>query len=134
LRLEPDPLTTALGIGVDTAGRIATFVGGLARSRRLLSQSREMIGAWDPGRSRPPRGPGDGSTVEREDELAMTERHVREGERSVVRQEKLIAKLRREGLSTAVAEEFLDKLRMTLAVFCDHLLILRRDRAAGGGV
>lgn len=61
------------------------------------------------------------------EELAMAERHVRDGERMVEQQRILIADLNRDGHATDVAEELLAKFEATLTGFRDHLEIMRKE-------
>ena len=49
--------------------------------------------------------------------LAIAERHVVTGEKHVVQQHDLIARLRSRGLDTALAESFLKDLRSCLELF-----------------
>lgn len=53
-------------------------------------------------------------------DLAMAERHVRDGERRIVELEEDIEKARRRGLPTRLAEQTLDTMRATLRLMIEH--------------
>jgi hypothetical protein len=75
-----------------------------------------------------------------EDLLAMAQRHIREGEARVARQEEIIAILRRDGHAAAAArgEAVLVQMRRALDLSRRHLefelrlLRTRRDHAGAG--
>ena len=60
-----------------------------------------------------------------ETELAMVERHVREGKRHVARQHEIIEVLRRRGANTDTAETLLVTFETALAAHVAHLTSLK---------
>ena len=56
-----------------------------------------------------------------ETELEMVERHVRQGERHVLRQHQIIAELGRDGRPTQVARDLLVLFEWTLLQHREHL-------------
>lgn len=63
------------------------------------------------------------------DDIEMAERHVREGERHIIRQHALIAQLKQDGLPADVAVRFLDLLEDLQLVHRQHLSRLLRKAA-----
>lgn len=64
----------------------------------------------------------------RETKLEMAERHVRDGERHVVGQQEILARLREHGRSTDLAERLLTNLEDLLAMHRKHLARLRPEQ------
>ena len=53
-------------------------------------------------------------------ELKMVDDHIAQGERHIIQQEDLIARLKSHSLPTAEAELLLDEFRSTLALHLEH--------------
>lgn len=65
--------------------------------------------------------------MDQAEELAMAERHVREGEAIVSRQRRIVDELRRDGHSTATAEQLLAIFESSLKGLLDHLRLVQRE-------
>lgn len=68
-------------------------------------------------------------TKEKETELEMAERHVREAEAHVARQEETVQQLRRDGHDTKQAEALLTTFEATLVEHRRGLDLVRREHA-----
>ena len=60
-----------------------------------------------------------------ETELAMAERHVREGRRAVVRQREIVARKKAAGQNSVMSQTLLDTFERTLAAFEEYLAAIR---------
>lgn len=63
-----------------------------------------------------------------ETKLEMAERHVRDGERHVTSQREVLARLRKHGHSTELAERLLRNLEELLAMHRKHLAQIRPEK------
>lgn len=61
-------------------------------------------------------------------ELKMVRRHVRQGERHIVQQERVIRDLTQLGANTTLAKELLQVFQSTLAAHRAHLARLEAER------
>lgn len=68
-----------------------------------------------------------------ETELEMAERHVREGEIHVARQNELVEQLRTDGHCTRQAEELLAEFEAILTEHKAHLDLIRAERNSSSG-
>ena len=65
--------------------------------------------------------------MDQAEELAMAERHVREGEAIVSRQRRIVEELRRDGHPTATAEQLLTIFEASLQSLRDHLRLVQSE-------
>lgn len=67
----------------------------------------------------------------RVEHLALAERHIAEGKRTIARQEQLVAELDRDGHDTAMAMALLREFQVSLAAHIEHRDRLRAELGLG---